>query len=56
MSTTGQDLRTYYGKRASEYEKIYDKPERQAELAWLRERIPRLFAGRDVLEIACGTG
>ena len=56
MSSTGQDIRAYYGKRATEYERIYDKPERQAVLAWLRERIPRLFAGRDVLEIACGTG
>jgi 2-polyprenyl-3-methyl-5-hydroxy-6-metoxy-1,4-benzoquinol methylase len=50
------DLRAYYGKRAREYERIYDKPERQAELAWLRERIPALFTGREVLEIACGTG
>lgn len=46
----------YYRKRAREYERIYDKPERQADLAVLRERIPRELAGRDVLEIACGTG
>jgi demethylmenaquinone methyltransferase/2-methoxy-6-polyprenyl-1,4-benzoquinol methylase len=56
MSNDGQELRTYYGKRAQEYERIYDKPERQAELAWLRERIPKLFARRSVLEVACGTG
>jgi ubiquinone/menaquinone biosynthesis C-methylase UbiE len=49
-------LKDYYDKRSREYERIYDKPERQAELAWLRERIPALLAGRDVLEIACGTG
>ena len=49
-------LEGYYSKRAGEYEQIYDKPERQAELAWLRERIPRLFHGRSVLEVACGTG
>ena len=47
---------SYYAKRAGEYERIYDKAERQDELAWLRERLPRLFAGRRVLEIACGTG
>ncbi|MCL4690059.1 MAG: methyltransferase domain-containing protein, partial [Burkholderiales bacterium] len=28
----------------------------QDELAWLRGRLPRLFAGRRVLEVACGTG
>ena len=56
MSTQDANLKGYYAKRSREYETIYDKPERQAELAWLRERIPRLFAGRDVLEIACGTG
>ena len=49
-------LETYYAKRAREYELVYEKPERQHELAWLRERIPRLFKGRTVLEVACGTG
>ena len=56
MNATTHGLQTYYRKRAREYEAIYDKPERQAELAWLRERIPQVFAGRTVLEIACGTG
>jgi ubiquinone/menaquinone biosynthesis C-methylase UbiE len=54
-STTPQ-LEKYYAKRASEYERIYDKEERQPELAWLRERLPELFADRVVLEVACGTG
>ena len=54
--TTTPHLETYYAKRAREYEQVYDKPERQRELAWLRERIPEYFAGRTVLEIACGTG
>jgi SAM-dependent methyltransferase len=49
-------LEKYYGKRASEYEQVYDKPERQAELDWLRGRIPDLFRDRTVLEVACGTG
>jgi len=49
-------LETYYSKRAREYEQIYEKPERQRELTWLRERIPRLYRGRTVLEVACGTG
>ncbi len=50
------NLRDYYARRAHEYERIYDKPERQVDLTSLRESIPSLLAGRDVLEIACGTG
>ena len=49
-------LQRYYDRRATEYEKIYDKPERQHELDWLRSRIPQLVANRTVLEVACGTG
>lgn len=47
----------YYARRAAEYERIYQKPERQADLraieAWIANKP---FAGRRVLEIACGTG
>jgi SAM-dependent methyltransferase len=46
----------YYGRRAQEYERIYQKPERQADLAVLHERVPAFFPGSDVLEVACGTG
>jgi demethylmenaquinone methyltransferase/2-methoxy-6-polyprenyl-1,4-benzoquinol methylase len=49
-------LRQYYAARAREYERIYDKPERQADLRRLEHVIPGYFVGRDVLEIACGTG
>ena len=49
-------METYYARRATEYEKIYAKPERQADLARMREDIPRLFTNERVLEIACGTG
>ena len=51
-----QALKDYYARRAHQYERIYAKPERQADLARLRERIPSIFDGREVLEIACGTG
>jgi ubiquinone/menaquinone biosynthesis C-methylase UbiE len=51
-----QQLQRYYERRAGEYEKIYDKPERQHELEWLRHRIPELLRDRTVLEVACGTG
>ena len=49
-------LQTYYALRAAEYERIYAKPERQQELRALESWLPLQFAGRRVLEIACGTG
>ena len=49
-------MQAYYAQRAKEYERIYDKPERQADLARLRTDLPALFEGETVLEIACGTG
>jgi demethylmenaquinone methyltransferase/2-methoxy-6-polyprenyl-1,4-benzoquinol methylase len=50
------NLAAYYARRAGEYERIYAKPEWQADLALLRARIAQLFSGRKVLELACGTG
>ena len=50
------ELLDYYRRRAREYEAIYAKPERQADLARLRAHIPNRLAGRRVLEVACGTG
>src|SRR3990170_636618 len=49
-------MQAYYAQRAREYERVYDKPERQADLARLRVDVPALFTGTRVLEIACGTG
>lgn len=46
----------YYSKRAQEYERIYLKPERLADLAFLRDHLRRAVTGRRVLELACGTG
>jgi demethylmenaquinone methyltransferase/2-methoxy-6-polyprenyl-1,4-benzoquinol methylase len=46
----------YYARRAPEYERIYRKPERQADLRTLRGIVAQNFAGRCVLEVACGTG
>jgi ubiquinone/menaquinone biosynthesis C-methylase UbiE len=50
------DLVEYYRRRAREYEAIYAKPERQADLAVLRALIPERLRGANVLELACGTG
>jgi len=49
-------LAAYYARRAAEYERIYARPERQADLAALKARIGKMFGGRKVLELACGTG
>jgi SAM-dependent methyltransferase len=50
------NLTTYYAARAPEYDKIYDRPERQNDLRRLRELLCTLLGGRRVLELACGTG
>jgi demethylmenaquinone methyltransferase/2-methoxy-6-polyprenyl-1,4-benzoquinol methylase len=47
---------SYYAERACEYERIYQKPERQADLRRLRNFVQGFFAGADVFEVACGTG
>ena len=46
----------YYARRASEYEQIYQKPERQADLIKLADFLSTTFSDQDVLEVACGTG
>jgi len=51
-----EDMRVYYARRAAVYERIYHKPERQADLRAMEARLPARFAGRRGLEIACGTG
>jgi SAM-dependent methyltransferase len=49
-------LLEYYGKRAREYESIYNRPERAEDLDALTTLVRRSLAGEHVLEIACGTG
>jgi len=53
---TDAGLRRYYAARAREYERIYEKPERQPDLRRLETLLPALYSGRRVLELACGTG
>ncbi len=51
-----EQMPRYYAQRAREYEQVFDRPHRQANIAtlkcWLREQ----FKGRHVLEVATGTG
>ena len=49
-------MSAYYVQRASYYERVYHKPERQSDLRAMEARLAEPFKGRRVLEIACGTG
>jgi ubiquinone/menaquinone biosynthesis C-methylase UbiE len=49
-------MEEYYARRAAEYEAIYLEPERQSDLALLKERVIELLEGHRTLEVACGTG
>lgn len=53
---TEASMAAYYARRAAEYERIYAKPERQADLRAMAAALAAPFAGRRVLELACGTG
>lgn len=46
---------SYYTQRAREFDRVYEKPERQEDLAVLRARVAALLGGRRVFEVACGT-
>ncbi|RYD19690.1 MAG: class I SAM-dependent methyltransferase [Verrucomicrobiaceae bacterium] len=43
-------------KRAAEYERIYQKPERQPDLLLVADYLKNELSGRHALEVACGTG
>ncbi len=51
-----QGMQRYYVERAPSYERVYFKPERQADLRAIEAWLPGVFVGRSVLEVACGTG
>jgi len=53
-----ENLISYYKARANEYEQIYyrDIPLRRKEIDVEVERLRKLVDGKEVLEIACGTG
>ncbi len=59
MADVVQAMQAYYAQRAAYYERVYHKPERQSDLRAIERWIGAgdgPFAGRRVLEIACGTG
>jgi len=53
---SARHVASYYHERAAEYDHIYELPERQADLHRLEELVARWVNGRNVLELACGTG
>ncbi|MFD1121408.1 class I SAM-dependent methyltransferase [Methylophilus flavus] len=49
-------IQSYYASRASEYDAVYEKPERQIDLRSIEQWLPSILQGKRILEIACGTG
>ena len=49
-------MQSYYAARAGEYDRVYQKPERQSDLRQIEQWLPSLLSGATVLEVACGTG
>lgn len=56
QSHSSETMTAYYQSRAREYEAIYDKPERQDDIAALKRWLAHRTSGARVLEVACGTG
>jgi demethylmenaquinone methyltransferase/2-methoxy-6-polyprenyl-1,4-benzoquinol methylase len=56
QAATEESMRQYYAQRAQIYERVYYKPERQSDLRAMESALAAPFAGRRVLEVACGTG
>jgi SAM-dependent methyltransferase len=53
---TSSSMVDYYEARASEFEAVYERPERQADLRFLRSWLAREARGLTLLEVACGSG
>ena len=56
MTHDERKLQSYYASRAPEYDEVYRKPERQADLRSIERWLPPHFSGVAMLEVACGTG
>lgn len=49
-------MKAYYATRAPYYDDVYEQPERREDIGRIRQLLQTRFAGREVLEVACGTG
>jgi ubiquinone/menaquinone biosynthesis C-methylase UbiE len=54
--TTSESMKAYYAARAPEYDRVYAKPERQADLRAIERWLPSVFTRTSLIEVACGTG
>ncbi|CAN5141373.1 hypothetical protein BH11PSE11_BH11PSE11_05670 [soil metagenome] len=50
------NMADFYAKCAKSYEGVYDLPERQDDLAEMKQRVREALRGHQVLELACGAG
>jgi len=50
------DLQEYYRRRAPDYDSLYHREERKEALYEAAKILQQIFSGKEVLEIACGTG
>lgn len=56
MRPSSADMQAYYAARAPYYDAVYLKPERRVDIAFLAAHLPERLRGRNVFEVACGTG
>lgn len=56
MHTPEVSMQSYYSARALEYDRVYEKPERQDDIRSLQAWLPPLFLDSRVLEVTCGAG
>ncbi len=56
MPHASAEMYAYYAARAPYYDAVYLKPERREDIAFLVSHLPDRLHGREVLELACGTG
>lgn len=57
-SVTAEDrkLKEYYSLRSGKYDLLYERPDRQSDLRGMDKAVISMLSGRNILEIACGTG
>lgn len=56
MQKSISPMQSYYAARASEYDRVYQKPERQSDFRRIERWLASVLSGATVLEVACGTG
>lgn len=55
-SASTRQMNAYYSGRAPYYDAVYEKPERKRDIEFLKLFLAQRLHGREVIEVACGTG